>query len=79
MVRILWIACVEIYFRVQNTCTKLKVNLAQFCMDGHTIHFFKALLDEDDQLTWEKLKDAVLERYGGIGEGSVFEQLVALW
>lgn len=47
-------------------------------MEGPTIHFFKALSDEDDNLTWEVLKEALLERYGSIGEGSVFEQLSAL-
>lgn len=40
--------------------------------------FFKSLLDEDEHLTWEALKEALLERYGGIGEGSIFEQLSAL-
>lgn len=68
----------EIYFRVQGTRPEIRVDLAQLCMDGHTIHFFKALMDDDEHLTWEKLKEALLERYGGMGEGSVFEQLSAL-
>ena len=56
----------------------MKVKLAQLCMDGPTIHFFKALVEDDEDLTWEKLKDALLERYEGIGEGNIFEQLAAL-
>lgn len=54
------------------------MNLAQLCMDGLDIHFFKALTDDDRNMSWETLKDALLERYGGLGEGSVFEQLSAL-
>lgn len=36
-----WIARVEIYFKVQGMREELKVSLAQLCMDGPTIHFFK--------------------------------------
>lgn len=63
---------------MQNTSEELKVSLAQLCMDGPTIHFFKAIADEDEHLTWASLKEALLERYVSIGEGSVFEQLSAL-
>lgn len=73
-----WIVRAEIYFKVQSTKEELKVSLAQLCMEGHTIHFFRALLDDDEHLTWEKLKEALLERYGNMGEGSIFEQLSAL-
>lgn len=73
-----WITRAEIYFRVQGTRSELKVDLAQLCMEGPTLHFFRALLDDDEQLSWEKLKEALLERYGGLGEGSVFEQLSSL-
>lgn len=41
----------EIYFRVQRTRSEIRVDLAQLCMDGHTIHFFKALMDDDEHLT----------------------------
>lgn len=73
-----WIARAEVYFNVQNTIPEIKVNLAQLCMDGPTIHFFKGLLEENETLTWENLKDALLERYGGVSDGNVFEQLSAL-
>ncbi|GAU46095.1 hypothetical protein TSUD_135270 [Trifolium subterraneum] len=57
----------EIYFRVQEIQPKVKVNLAQHCMEGPTIHFFNSLLNENEDLTWERLKEALLERYGGHG------------
>jgi hypothetical protein len=47
-------------------------------MDGPTIHFFNSIAGEDEDLTWEGLKEALLERYGGHGEGDVYEQLTDL-
>jgi hypothetical protein len=73
-----WISRAEIYFRVQETTPEVKVRLAQICMEGPTIHFFNALLGEVEDLTWEKLKESLLERYGGNGEGDVYEQLTDL-
>ncbi|MCI00504.1 hypothetical protein A2U01_0021523, partial [Trifolium medium] len=73
-----WISRAEVYFRVQNTLPAVKVSLAQLCMEGSTIHFFNSLLREDEDLSWEGLKEALLERYGGHGEGDVYEQLSEL-
>ena len=53
----------------------MKVSLAQLSMDGPTIHFFNSLLEEHPDLTWEEFKVELLERYGGLGEGDVYEQL----
>ncbi|MCH88080.1 hypothetical protein A2U01_0008961 [Trifolium medium] len=41
-----WIARAEVYFRVMDTSSKVKVSLAQLCMEEATIHFFKALIEE---------------------------------
>ncbi|GAU45110.1 hypothetical protein TSUD_183180 [Trifolium subterraneum] len=73
-----WISRAEIYFRVQETTPKVKVNLAQLCMGGSTIHFFNSLLNEEEELTWSMLKEALLERYGGHGEGDMYEKLTEL-
>ncbi|PNY17485.1 retrotransposon-related protein, partial [Trifolium pratense] len=73
-----WISRAEVYFRVQGTSPEVKVNLAQLCMEGSTIHFFNSLVGEDEGMTWETLKEALLERYGGHGEGDVYEQLTEL-
>lgn len=73
-----WISRAEVYFRVQDTIPEVKVNLAQLCMEGPTIHFFNSLIGEDGELTWENLKEALLERYGGHGDGDVYEQLTEL-
>jgi hypothetical protein len=73
-----WISRAEVYFRVQGTTPEIKVNLAQLCMEGPTIDFFNSLIEEDHVLTWENLKEALLERYGGSGGGDVYEQLSEL-
>jgi hypothetical protein len=70
-----WISRAEVYFKVQGTTPEVKVSLAQLCMDGPTIHFFNSIIRENEDLTWEELKEALLERYGGHGEGDVYEQL----
>ncbi|MCI41417.1 hypothetical protein A2U01_0062650, partial [Trifolium medium] len=66
-----WISRAEVYFRVQETSPEVRVSLAQLCMEGPTIHFFNSLLEDEVELTWERLKDALLDRYGGIGAGDV--------
>lgn len=38
-----WITRAETYFRVQETCFEVRVNLAQLRMVGPTIHFFNSL------------------------------------
>lgn len=73
-----WISRAEVFFRVQDTSPEVKVSLAQICMEGSTIHFFNSLIGEEEGLTWEALKEALLERYGGHGEGDVYEQLTEL-
>lgn len=54
------------------------MNLVHLCMEGPPLHFFKLLLIDNEGLTWEQLKVELLERYGGIGEGDIFEQLTGL-
>jgi hypothetical protein len=73
-----WISRAEVYFRVQGTSPEVKVSLAQLCMEGATIHFFNSLIGEDEGLNWEGLKEALLGRYGGHGDGDVYEQLTDL-
>ncbi|WJX10635.1 hypothetical protein P8452_01329 [Trifolium repens] len=73
-----WISRAEVYFRVQGTRPEVKVSLAQLCMEGPTIHFFNSLFNEEEEVTWEQLKEALLERYGGHGDGDVYELLTEL-
>jgi len=52
--------------------------LAQLSIDGSTVDFFKALMEENEGLTWEGFKYALLECYGVMCNGNVFEQLASL-
>ncbi|MCI30876.1 retrotransposon gag protein, partial [Trifolium medium] len=60
-----WITRAEIYFDVQNTIDEMRVKLARLSMEGSTIHWFNLLMETEDDLSWEKLKRALIARYGG--------------
>jgi len=70
-----WITRVEIYFDVQNTTDKMRVKLARLSMEGSTIHWFNLLMETEDELSWEKLKRALIARYGGRRLENPFEEL----
>ncbi|GAU21227.1 hypothetical protein TSUD_11450 [Trifolium subterraneum] len=70
-----WITRAEIYFEVQNTPEDLKVKLSRLSMEGPTIHWFNLLMETEDDLSWEKLKKALIARYGGRRLDNPFEEL----
>ncbi|KAK2367399.1 hypothetical protein QL285_080687 [Trifolium repens] len=73
-----WITRAEIYFDVQSTTEEMKVKLARLSMEGSTIHWFNLLLETEDELTWVKLKKALIARYGGRRLENPFEELSTL-
>ncbi|PNX66761.1 pentatricopeptide repeat-containing protein [Trifolium pratense] len=73
-----WITRAEIYFDVQGTADEMKVKLSRLSMEGSTIHWFNLLLETEDDLSWEKLKKAMIARYGGRRLENPFEELSAL-
>ncbi|XP_045803285.1 uncharacterized protein LOC123896906 [Trifolium pratense] len=73
-----WITRAEIYFDVQNTPDDLRVKLSRLSMDGPTIHWFNLLMETEDDLSWEKLKRALIARYGGRRLENPFEELSTL-
>lgn len=73
-----WITRAEIYFDVQNTSDDMRVKLARLSMEGATIHWFNLLKETEDELSWEKLKRALIARYGGRRLENPFEELSTL-
>ncbi|MCH86025.1 Ty3/gypsy retrotransposon protein, partial [Trifolium medium] len=73
-----WITRAEIYFDVQNTTDDMRVKLARLSMEGSTIHWFNLLMETEDELSWEKLKRALIARYGGRRLENPFEELSTL-
>lgn len=73
-----WITRAEIYFDVQNTSEEMRVKLARLSMEGSTIHWFNLLMETEDELSWEKLKRALIARYGGRRLENPFEELSTL-
>lgn len=49
--------------------------MAKLGMEGATIHWFNLLRETEDELTWSKLKRALIERYEGRKSGNPFEEL----
>lgn len=70
-----WITRAETYFEVQGISEEVKVKLAKLSMEGPTIHWFNLLRETEEDLTWEKLKQALIERYGGRQSDNPFEEL----
>lgn len=70
-----WITRAETYFEVQGSSEEVKVKLAKLSMDGSTIHWFNLLNETKDALTWPKLNQALIERYGGRQNVNPFEEL----
>jgi hypothetical protein len=73
-----WITRAEIYFDVQNTPDDMRVKLSRLSMEGPTIHWFNLLMETEDDLSWEKLKKALIARYGGRRLENPFEELSTL-
>ncbi|CAJ2649147.1 unnamed protein product [Trifolium pratense] len=73
-----WITCAEIYFDVQQTADDMRVKLSRLSMEGPTIHWFNLLMETEDNLSWEKLKKALIARYGGMRLENPFEELSTL-
>ncbi|MCI42423.1 retrotransposon gag protein, partial [Trifolium medium] len=56
----------------------MRVKLSRLSMEGSTIHWFNLLLETEDDLSWEKLKKALIARYGGRRLENPFEELSTL-
>lgn len=70
-----WITRAETYFEVENLSKEVKVKLAKLGTESATIHWFNLLRETEDHLIWEKLKCALIERYGGRQSDNPFEEL----
>lgn len=54
------------------------MKLARLSMESSTIHWFNLLMETEDELSWEKLKRALIARYGGRRLENPFEELSTL-
>ena len=70
-----WITRAETYFEIHGSSEDVKIRLAKICMEGATIHWFNLLTETEDNLTWDKLKKMMVDRYGGRRCDNPFEEL----
>ena len=73
-----WITRAETYFEIHGSSEDVKIRLAKICMEGATIHWFNLLKETEDNLTWDKLKKMIVDRYGGRRCDNPFEELKGL-
>ncbi|GAU17006.1 hypothetical protein TSUD_37640 [Trifolium subterraneum] len=64
--------------RLSGKKEEMKVKLSRLSMEGATIHWFNLLLETEDDLSWVKLKKALIARYGGRRLENPFEELSTL-
>lgn len=70
-----WIDRAETYFEVQKTSDDMQIKLVKLSMEAGTIHWFNIWRDSTDYPTWEKLKNALLVRFGIGRLDNPFEEL----
>ncbi|KAK2383962.1 hypothetical protein QL285_071364 [Trifolium repens] len=56
----------------------MQVKLTRLSMESSTIHWFNLLLETEDDISLEKLKRALIARYGGSRLENPFEELSPL-
>lgn len=74
---IAWMTRNEIYFQVLNTIEEVKVRISWPYMKRGTTHWFDLLKGTEEKLTWDKLKQSLIKRYGGWVHEDPFEELLA--
>ncbi|KAK7247608.1 hypothetical protein RIF29_42494 [Crotalaria pallida] len=73
-----WVARAEKFFEVHQTKDSEKVQIAFVSMEGTAIHWFRFLRKKAPELSWEKLVEAMVQRFGGRHLGNVYERLTTL-
>lgn len=70
-----WIARAETYFEVQKTSDEVRIQLGKLSMEAGTIHWYNMWCESTDDPSWEKLKNAMLVRFGMGRLDNPFEEL----
>ena len=73
-----WLVRAEKFFEIHEIKPELRVEMAFVSMEGPAIHWFQCLKLRWPELTWEKLREELLNRYCGRRSGNVYEQLASL-
>lgn len=58
-----WIARAEQHFEIQGTLEELKIFLAPVSMEGVPLHWLRWLRQKNPQLSWNLLKEKLMQRY----------------
>ncbi|XP_073144642.1 uncharacterized protein [Henckelia pumila] len=72
-----WLGKMEQYFEVHDTPRECKLKLAYICMQGPTVHWYRWMKAKIPTMTWDRLAEELLKRYGGI-EANPYELIASL-
>ncbi|XP_050915219.1 uncharacterized protein LOC127130207 [Lathyrus oleraceus] len=70
-----WITRAETYFEVQRISQDVRIQLTKLSMEDPTIHWFNLWRDSTEELSWEKLYEEMMARFGGRRLENPFEEL----
>ncbi|KAF2300154.1 hypothetical protein GH714_009962 [Hevea brasiliensis] len=73
-----WVARTEQYFEIHGIQNELKVSLALVSMEGAPLHWLRWLRQRNPQLTWEQLREELMQLYSDEMSDNPYEHLVAL-
>ncbi|KZV27862.1 hypothetical protein F511_37858 [Dorcoceras hygrometricum] len=73
-----WLGRAEQYFELHDTPVAHRLKLAQIHMDGLTYHWFQWLRLKVPDLTWGRLAEELIKRYGGRRQENPFFLLASL-
>ncbi|KAJ9548009.1 hypothetical protein OSB04_020552 [Centaurea solstitialis] len=70
-----WITKAELFFEIHGTHPTLRIGLAQLSMSGVAQHWFSVVKGIYDPLSWDQLKQELLQRFSGLEIQNPYEQL----
>ncbi|KOM49382.1 hypothetical protein LR48_Vigan08g020900 [Vigna angularis] len=74
-----WLNRVERFFNIQKVSNdEEKVEIAYVSMEGSAAYWFTFWKEKARNRSWEGLKAAMINRFGGVFRGTVFERLATL-
>uniref|UniRef100_A0A2C9U3L8 Retrotransposon gag domain-containing protein n=1 Tax=Manihot esculenta TaxID=3983 RepID=A0A2C9U3L8_MANES len=73
-----WVARSEQFFEIQNIVEETKVPLALVSMEGALLHWLRGLRQRNPLLTWEQLREELMQRYSEDLSENPYKHLVPL-
>ncbi|KAG2303096.1 hypothetical protein Bca52824_031747 [Brassica carinata] len=73
-----WVLCVEKYFELEDLMEEDKLRTVRMCFVGDALIWYQWERNRNPFLTWEHMKQKVLEQYSPVQDTSAGERLLTL-